>query len=378
MFHEAKLETRIDLILKRYGIVAASSAGIGALTDITSPIGGFYVSAGVLVVCILLMLLIWLKRAWIIKLVEKRGFLQDTLGDFLPGEIACHKTPLFQYAFIAAIVFGYTCYATKANADDGGMLASRFDHVSAFQSMMGIMKSVQEDVGQIRRDTTEIKEAMKGLDKETSDNPRKELAKRGMNWHPFDFFNAAASGDLENTRLFRLAGMKYLGDATAPCQMFTMQLLFEYHGTPESETAIWEEVLAAIGDGALNEECADGYDTLNDRQLQARPEIRATLVKNWQYYKDISDAYTLHDFSLLMLAVWINDVDMVKLFLAHGAKVDRGMGAIDFGHGRMNVAVTPLSEANRLGLKEIANVLKEYGGKDARTDIGKLVKKPNF
>ena len=374
MSQEAKLESSIDLVLRRHAIVAASCASLGVMTDILSPAGGLYVSMTITAACVMLTLSIWLKRDWVIRKIEQSSFLRKALGDFLPCEGRCHETPLFQYAVIGALVFGSASWVTRANADDGGFLAAKFDQVSALQSMMGIMASVQEDVGQIRQDTTDIKKEMEGLDRETSDDPRKELAKRGHNWHPFDFFNAALTGNLEDVRLFRKAGMKHLGDATAPCEMFPQILLFGYAGQPEDRSAIWEEVLAATGNDVLTE--CETTTPLSGGMMQgmrARPKIQKELRKNWQYYEGVSEGHVYFDrYSMLMLAVWMNDAEMVKLFLAHGADPDRGLERIRY-RDYLDVNITPLSEARRLGFTEIEKALEKHDAKDVRTDVNKLI-----
>lgn len=208
MIQEAKLENRLDIVSKRYGIVLASSAGVGVLTDFTSPIGGFYISAGILAICVFLMFLIWLKRAWIIQLIQRRKFLQDTLGDFLPIDIAWYKTPLFHYAFIGATVFGYTCYATNANAYEGGALASKFDQVTALQSMMGIMKNVDGRVRRIEDAVTSIDRKMDNVKKEHSDDPRIQLANEGVNWTHAGFTESLRDDDQRRILLYLEGGMK--------------------------------------------------------------------------------------------------------------------------------------------------------------------------
>ncbi|MBW8329233.1 MAG: ankyrin repeat domain-containing protein [Thiobacillus sp.] len=374
MSQESKSENSIFLLSNRFGVVLGSSAGIGALSDIFSPIGGWYISATLFALSVALVLLIWFKKDWIANLIDSHESFRAVRNDVLPCKTACYKAPLFWYAFIGMLVFGYATYTTKANADDGGALASNLAPVSAFQSMVGIMRSVEADVGQIRKDTEIIKRQMDVLDKETSDDPQKELAKRGYNFHPFDFFNAALTGKLEEVRLFRKAGMRHLGDATAPCEAFPQILLLGYGGQPDLKPQIWEEVLVATGDDVLND--CDKTSLLGGGALQglrATQKTQRQLRKSFQYYDGLLEGrWYITQYSMLMLAVWINEPDMVKLFLAHGADPDRGVEAIQYRetHG---VDITPLSEAKRLGLTNIVNILTEHGAKDRRTDIHKLV-----
>ena len=121
-------------------------------------------------------------------------------------------------------------------------------------------------------------------------------------------------------------GVKFIGDQSGQC-FALRKLFFEYAGPPENRAVIWEDVLAAIGTPALNEECSAGLP-LDEAGLKfipgMKPETLALLAESGKYYKGLYEYARILKTSLLMLAVWTNDSEMVELFLAHGAKPDVG------------------------------------------------------
>ena len=318
---------------KRYTYAVAGVCFlISFLADFFSPLNLQYITAAIAVIC----------GVAAVPLLFKHKF-------------SSFNIPLFQYLLAGIFVCGGSALITTAYADNGGVLASKFNQVKAYQSMMGVMTSVQEDVAQVRQDTADIKQGLLVLDKETSDNPKKELAKRGMAWHWFNFLGAATSGELEETRLYRQAGMKSIGDCFALRKLF-----LEYDGAPENRVAIWEEVLAAIGDATLNEECP--HELMLDASVNMifsgmRPETRAFLLETGNYYQGLYGHARMPKVSLLMLAVQVNDLEMVELFLDHGAKPDMGMEV--WKPESVGVPVTPLAEAKRKGFKSIVNILEQ-------------------
>lgn len=329
-----KAETLLENSHKRYTYAVAGVCFlVSFLADFFSPLHTQYITATIASLCAIGAILL------------ARG---NKFSNLL-------NVPLFQYLIVGTLVCGGSAAVTTSYADDGGAMASNFSQVKGYQSMMGVIADLQEDVSQVRRDTTEIKESIAGLDKETSDDPQKELAKRGLPWHWFNFMMTATEGKLEETSLYRQAGMKSIGDCFALWKLF-----LEYQGTPENKGPIWGEVLAAIGDPTLNQECPRELFLEEPYLLQfptLKPETRATLAESGRLYKEHYGNARTSKVSLLMLAVLANDAEMVELFLAHGAKPNVGMNV---GNSQP-VAVTPLAEARRLGFADIEKILVKHG-----------------
>lgn len=208
MTQQAKLESSFDIVFKRHGYVVAFSAFVGALTDFFSPLGGLYISLTIAGICTLFMLLIWANKEWLAGLIGKSEFLRKWVDDFLPSGTTCLKTPLFNYFAIGAVVFGYTGYVTKAHADDGGMLASSFDQVRSYQSMMGIMKSVDDRVRGIESTVSSMDRKLDNVKKERSEDPRIQLANEGAIWSHNAFIESLDEGDLRRIALYLDGGMK--------------------------------------------------------------------------------------------------------------------------------------------------------------------------
>lgn len=227
----------------------------------------------------------------------------------------------------------------------------------------------------------QMEAALSDVERQTSSDPRKELAKRGVGWHPFDFLNVAQAGQLEEVRLFRKGGMNKLVDQQPNSTCFGFILLMVGYGGPlDVKNDVWEEVLSAIGGRELdkcNGENLFALDTNLD--FQANPEIKDAIRNSMQYYKEVySNDFNLRNFTPLMLAVWMKDADLVKLFLKYGANPNKGVENMSITYrnkqndGNLeakNITISPLSEAKRLGLSEIVSLLSKHGGEDIRKGI---------
>jgi len=92
-----------------------------------------------------------------------------------------------------------------------GYLASKLPLVEGMQKQLHIINENLVDIEVNTKATADntgvIKEVVKTLKKETSDNPRKELANLGVTWSGHAFGEAVLNGDLKVVKLFISGGM---------------------------------------------------------------------------------------------------------------------------------------------------------------------------
>ena len=178
-----------------------------------------------------------------------------------------------------------------------------------------------------------------------------------------DFLKAAQSGQLEEVRLFRKAGMNQLADYGRTCDGLGM-LLFDYAGPSDLEGQIWDEVAKAVGTKQITAckfpigDPVAGYYTPNSQQL---------LQSIVDFYKgQFRWNFVFSDASALMGAVWLGNAPVVKSLLANGVDPNNGVNKMGEFGSPISVDISPLSEAKRLGNKEIIKLLDEKGAKDIR------------
>jgi hypothetical protein len=103
-------------------------------------------------------------------------------------------------------------------APAGGQLGSHVSLVRDAQDRLGVVdariqevanttQSIKKDTAAIKKDTGEIKAKLDNVKKETSDDPRKELANLGVAWSTQSFVDSLKAGDARVVELFLAGGM---------------------------------------------------------------------------------------------------------------------------------------------------------------------------
>lgn len=93
---------------------------------------------------------------------------------------------------------------TVQNEAGGGLLASQFKVVQQIQGQLGVIES---ELRGTRRAVESIDQRVGTLKRETSDNPRKELANRGIAFSADSYAEALRRSDLDTIDLFLQGGM---------------------------------------------------------------------------------------------------------------------------------------------------------------------------
>lgn len=155
------------------------------------------------------------NNALLQKIKNSTAFAPDFIKNELvelwqPDGVVFWKKGLFQVlTFLTALSLGAGVYA-KDNPK--GFLATKIDSVASLQTSLGLIDSKLGDISAKQDKIIEVIEKTdKKIDlvkKETSDNPRKELANLGVEWNYENFRQSIISKDREFVLLFVNGGMK--------------------------------------------------------------------------------------------------------------------------------------------------------------------------
>ena len=103
---------------------------------------------------------------------------------------------------VVILIFCGSAYAHAKHKDDGGWL------VAWARSIQEDVAAIKADTGEIRNTTSRIEKKVAVLKRESSDDPRKELANMGVLWTRSAFNAALRAGDDRITGLFFQGGMR--------------------------------------------------------------------------------------------------------------------------------------------------------------------------
>jgi hypothetical protein len=122
----------------------------------------------------------------------------------LPQQLLAYRSvALFSCACVLMLVFtgvGQTWAAAQGPADDGAP-------VSFFATLIPELRRIRGGIEQANGTLDTIERQVSTLKKENSDDPRKELANRGVSWTVDAFFEAIRRGDVETVAMFVRGGM---------------------------------------------------------------------------------------------------------------------------------------------------------------------------
>ena len=215
-------------IVKRAGMVAPIIAGI---SDMLVPLAnyGTYISIG------LAAILITIIAAERIQPLTAIASNIKWPSDVQALYTSYRGAPMIAATMVLIIVVGGFSYYSQLNRDNGGVIASNVSAVRDFQESAGIIEGIKQtnqSLAVIEKNTKDSLIEMRGLKKETSENPRKELANMGIGWYPYSFFESISSADLYVLNLFLKGGMspiKYHEGPTPPANKYDTYGL-KYYG----------------------------------------------------------------------------------------------------------------------------------------------------
>lgn len=182
-------------ILVPINAVFVFSNGVVIALDLMAPQGAYLQALGILMAVFVVGLMIaerfapeqvgrWLDR-------PAQGLIQ-VLKTIWMRQRPIWRSPTWLMAILITVTVIFLGQVSKAKAETGGILATHFESFAY----------VQQHIFDIKTDLKEIKEQLKSVKKETSEDPRKELTNLGIKWQENDFEDAVQRSDLKVLKLF--------------------------------------------------------------------------------------------------------------------------------------------------------------------------------
>jgi len=215
------MQIRVDMEKKSLGekVVGVGEIGGGVsvilavVTDFLSPIGGGEYGLYMIISAVFMVVISYLLHV--------TPFFDKKIETLMPNY---WYWPTLSSLLLAIAVMSSSLLLTnevnnKAGNQKIGYLASQFSLVEGMQQQLHIINEslvvINEKLDTIEINTAETTSEVKKLKKETSDNPRKELANLAVAWTGVAFGEAVLNSDLQVVRLFIRGGMSpHIVDAT--------------------------------------------------------------------------------------------------------------------------------------------------------------------
>lgn len=206
------------------------------------------------------------------------------------------------------------------DAGDTGVLATQVTSIAELQQQLGITRT---QIDAIQQGIERIETITAGTKRETSDDPRKELANIGVQWSTQAFVDALMNADTRVIDLFFAGGMK--ADAL-------------HRGSSAILYAIQRNTADPVG--AVRRAIAAGFD-VNTRLIDTRTILPPSAINHFEG-PNVPEGYaawqgTFAGPMLLWIAcraTWLGadetDWQLVDLLLAHGADVSAALDYLEF------------------------------------------------
>jgi hypothetical protein len=162
----------------------------------------------------------------------------------------------FAYGVFLLSSILYFYQLSNGSAKEHGVVAENFSVVSQWQ----------EDIGIVERKLDEIVVAIKDVKREVSDDPKKELANKGVDWTSDNFARAVANKHYDLIELFSAGGMKL--------DSYFFEDYFKHWYTPESA-----EILVSYG-AFSGRECVFSKKNLSFYVGQSADQGRLSALKS--------------------------------------------------------------------------------------------------
>ncbi len=200
----ANLAKRWDSFGKAATVPTLIGSAIAAVCDFFSAKGGWLILGLVGILALILAILVCLYH-------KREGSRIYALINYLRGEQELAwawegKSVVHYHAVHLMILIGVCCLFVSsksyATAKNGGILASNIQAVSDVQKAMGIANAVLDEQKTTNKKLDYLNEGVRETKRETSSNPRKELANLGVEWSMKGYTEAIAHNDQLALQLF--------------------------------------------------------------------------------------------------------------------------------------------------------------------------------
>lgn len=328
------MKSFFKLLEKTAGPIGLLTATAGAILDFLTPLGSYiYLLTSILLVLTVLSAICSKSNPILQKVKNSTAFAPDFIKNELvelwqPDGAAFWKKGLFQVlTFLTALSLGAGVYA-KDNPN--GFLATKIDSVASLQTNLGLIDSKLGDISNKQDKIIKVIEKTdKKIDlvkKETSDNPRKELANLGVDWDEDSFVESMINNDKKTFNLFIKGGFKL------PLNENSFRgLIYEYMKKNQSIEMLKE----AIVNGAINKDFfinSKSYiieDLKITNYLNNKAKSIEAFNRNLNIQKnrqgDVSDSpfFSIGETKPLLMAILMKKQNFVKYFVSLGANTKK-------------------------------------------------------
>lgn len=317
----------IKFLEKTWGPISFLSATAWAIFDFLRPFGNYvYILAVILLLSTVFSILCNKNNTLLLKIKNVTAFFPNFIKDefvelWQPDGVVFWKKSLFQVlAFLTALSVAAAVYGEDSQK---GLLATNIEGVAGLQSSLGVINH-KLDVISAKQD--EMKEAIGLVKKETSENPRKELANRGVSWNASSFWDALIQNDKEAIQLFIDGGFKNLKEEDDSFNFIKLmkqnkdlalfQALFD-NGVFDKDILSSLYYLGALEEFAVRE---------RDIKLEVDEKNRETFIRLYKQKaiepNSLSPVFTNIKITPLLYAVWDKNQSMVDLLIKNGANIE--------------------------------------------------------
>ncbi len=317
----------IKFLEKTWGPISFLSTTAWAILDFLRPLGNYiYILAAVLLVLTILSVLCSKNNALLQKIKNLTTFAPDFIKNELielwqPDDLVFWKKGLFQVlAFLTTLSIAAAAYGED---NKQGLLSTNFETVASLQSSLGVISN-KLDVISEKQD--EMKEAIDLVKKETSEDPRKELANRGVSWNASSFWDALIQNDKEAIQLFIDGGFKDLKEEDGSFDFINFM-------KQNKDLDLFQEL---FDKGIFDKNILNSLHYLgffeefaakeNDITSEVDKKNRDTYIR---LYKENAIANDLHSpvftnvkITPLLYAIWDKNQSMVDFLIKNGANTD--------------------------------------------------------
>jgi len=253
------------------------------------------------------------------------------------------------------VLSGMIFFWQEQNVDSQkvGVIASNIDVFSSLQNKLGM---ITDSVAAIEKNTTEMNKKMDILKKETSSDPKKELANQGISWTRKSFLEAITNGDDVTLLLFIKGGfstnlysredhnlfLKFISDIPEEKFENIMSILYRYnllkinYGLDIFTVGLPYKPVEGRSYKYINSIIADGISKNSD---YTRPSLSVKV-------------------NLLTLAIWEGNEKYVSFLLKQGENPNY-QGLLD-ATNESSPVITPIGDAELFGNEKIKKILRKY------------------
>lgn len=364
------MKSFFKLLEKTAGPIGLLTATAGAILDFLTPLGNYiYVLAAILLVLTVLSAICSKSNPMLQKVKNSTAFAPDFIKNELvelwqPDGVAFWKKGLFQVlTFLTALSMGAAVYA-KDNPK--GFLATKIDSVASLQTSLRLIDSKLGDISAKQDkiiegvDTTNKK--LDSVKKETSQDPRKELANMGVDWNEENFWEAIINNDKKVSQLFVDGNFHITSDDYYEANILNYiykngdsQLLSELLTKGIIDKKLVNSKYSSFSVKQYNDLITERLDKVNQKNTQ----IHASLLKTTQLNELVNIGLPPHfgemDVSPLLCAIWGKNQKLVNVLVEFGANSEPITVVSDSVYSKRSefvksYSISLVEEANKNGI----------------------------